>query len=90
MAADNEEWNNFMHRVNELSGLVRDMTSGDRAREERAKGLADAYSAGRDVVLGEGGASATKVKWDRTVINRAAFDSRADGEVCVSTAFYGT
>ncbi|CAH0729244.1 unnamed protein product, partial [Brenthis ino] len=68
----NEEWNNFMKRIGEVSGLVRDMASGDKEKSDAAKHMADQILEGK--VLLEEDVKIT-VKDDRTVINKKAFQS---------------
>ncbi|XP_048007471.1 tetratricopeptide repeat protein 12 [Leguminivora glycinivorella] len=68
----NEEWNNFVKRIGEVSGLVKDMASGDKAKADAAAALADQYLKGK-VILDED--VEMKVKCDRTVINEKAFRS---------------
>ncbi|XP_028171098.1 tetratricopeptide repeat protein 12-like [Ostrinia furnacalis] len=65
-----EEFNNFMKRVGEVSTLVKDMASGDKTRADAAKALADQYLGGK-VILDDD--IKLKVKSDRTVINTNAF-----------------
>lgn len=66
----NEEWNNFMKRVGEVSTIVKDMASGDSKKANAAKTLADQYLTGK-VILDDN--IQMKVKDDRTVINQKAF-----------------
>lgn len=68
----NEEWNNFIQRVGQVSSLVKDMASGDKVRADAAHKLADQYLEGKVIVDEE---VEMKVKDDRTVINRKAFKS---------------
>ncbi|XP_045765462.1 tetratricopeptide repeat protein 12-like isoform X1 [Maniola jurtina] len=68
----NEEWNNFMKKIGEVSGLVKDMASGDKEKADAAKAIADEYLKGK-VILDED--VEMKVKDDRTVINLKAFQS---------------
>ncbi|XP_023941789.2 tetratricopeptide repeat protein 12 [Bicyclus anynana] len=68
----NEEWNNFMKKIGEVSGLVRDMASGDKEKADAAKVIADEYLKGK-IILDED--VKLKVKEDRTVINQKAFRS---------------
>ncbi|XP_034829953.1 tetratricopeptide repeat protein 12-like isoform X1 [Maniola hyperantus] len=68
----NEEWNNFMKKIGEVSGLVKDMASGDKDKADAAKAIADEYLKGK-VILDED--VKMKVKDDRTVINLKAFQS---------------
>lgn len=68
----NEEWNNFVKRIGEVTGLVKDMASGDKAKADAALALADQYLDGK-VILDEDVKMA--VKDDRTVINQKAFQS---------------
>ncbi|KAH9634514.1 hypothetical protein HF086_016602 [Spodoptera exigua] len=65
-----EEFNNFMKKVGEVSNIVKDMSSGDKAKAEAAKALADQYLDGK-VILDED--VTLKVKQNRTVINEKAF-----------------
>lgn len=67
-----EEFSNFMQRVGEVSGLIKEMASGDRARAITAQMLADKYLNGK--ILCEEDAK-LEVKSDRTVINHKAFRS---------------
>ncbi|XP_034829954.1 tetratricopeptide repeat protein 12-like isoform X2 [Maniola hyperantus] len=48
----NEEWNNFMKKIGEVSGLVKDMASGDKDKADAAKAIADEYLKGK-VILDE-------------------------------------
>ncbi|XP_045765463.1 tetratricopeptide repeat protein 12-like isoform X2 [Maniola jurtina] len=48
----NEEWNNFMKKIGEVSGLVKDMASGDKEKADAAKAIADEYLKGK-VILDE-------------------------------------
>lgn len=66
----NEEFNNFMQRVSEVSNLVKDMGSGDKVKAEAAKILADQYLDGK-IILDED--IKLKVKQNRTLINDKAF-----------------
>lgn len=68
----NEEFNNFVKKVGEVSSLVRDMSSGDKARANAAQAIADQYLEGK-VILGED--VTLKVKENRTVINQKAFEN---------------
>ncbi|XP_063533007.1 tetratricopeptide repeat protein 12-like [Cydia strobilella] len=68
----NEEWNNFVKRIGEVSGLVKDMASGDKAKSDAASALADQYLQGKVIVDED---VEMKVKCDRTVINKKAFRS---------------
>lgn len=77
-----EEFANFMQRVTEVSNLVKDMGSGDKAKAEAAKLLADQYLDGKvildeDVVL--------KVKQNRTLINEKAFKNLVNNDVVSSS-----
>ncbi|KAI5631495.1 tetratricopeptide repeat protein 12 [Phthorimaea operculella] len=66
----NEEWNNFVKRIGEVTNLVKDLSSGDKERAEAAKVMADKYLEGK-VILDEN--VQMTVKSDRTVINQKAF-----------------
>ncbi|KAJ2952053.1 hypothetical protein O0L34_g4317 [Tuta absoluta] len=66
----NEEWNNFVKRIGEVTNLVRDLSSGDKEKAEAAKVMADKYLDGK-VILDEN--VQMTVKSDRTVINQKAF-----------------
>ncbi|XP_026755558.2 tetratricopeptide repeat protein 12 [Galleria mellonella] len=66
----NEEWNNFMKRIGDVSNIVKDLASGDKERAEAAKTRADQYLEGK-VITDDG--IQLKVKDDRTVINKKAF-----------------
>ncbi|KAM3960965.1 tetratricopeptide repeat protein 12 [Aphomia sociella] len=68
----NEEWNNFMKRIGDVSNIVKDLASGDKERAEAAKNLADKYLEGK-VILDDD--IEMKVKDDRTLINHKAFRS---------------
>ncbi|XP_041970409.1 tetratricopeptide repeat protein 12 [Aricia agestis] len=68
----NEEWNNFMKKVGEVSSLVKDMASGDKEKAEAAKQLADRYIEGKVIVDED---VKMTVKHDRTVINQKAFEN---------------
>lgn len=68
----NEEFNNFMKRVGEVSSMVKDMASGDRKKADAAKVLADQFLDGK-VILDDD--VQMKVKDNRTVINQKAFKS---------------
>ncbi|XP_063376978.1 tetratricopeptide repeat protein 12-like [Cydia fagiglandana] len=68
----NEEWNNFVKRIGEVSGLVKDMASGDKTKADAAAALADQYLQGKVIVDED---VEMKVKCDRTVINKKAFRS---------------
>ncbi|XP_028028880.1 RNA polymerase II-associated protein 3-like isoform X2 [Bombyx mandarina] len=63
----NEEWNNFMKRIGDVSNLVRDMASGDKEKADAAQVLADKYLQGK-VILDE--EVTMNIKDDRTVINK--------------------
>lgn len=65
----NEEFNNFMQRVSEVSNLIQDMGSGDKVKAEAAKILADQYLDGKIIVDED---VKLKVKENRTVINDKA------------------
>ncbi|XP_011551141.3 tetratricopeptide repeat protein 12 [Plutella xylostella] len=71
-----EEWNNFVHRVGEVSSLVKDLASGDRGRAEAAQALADKYLNGKIIKDDD---LELMIKSDRTVINKSAFPSVSDG-----------
>lgn len=66
----NEEWNNFMKRIGEVSNLVKDMASGDKERAEAAKIVADKFLEGKMILEDD---IKMVVKEDRTVINENAF-----------------
>ncbi|XP_061377524.1 tetratricopeptide repeat protein 12 [Danaus plexippus] len=66
----NEEWNNFMKRIGEVSNLVKDMASGDKERAEAAKIVADKFLEGKMILDDD---IKMVVKEDRTVINENAF-----------------
>ncbi|CAH4035679.1 unnamed protein product [Pieris brassicae] len=68
----NEEWTNFMKRIGEVSGLVKDLASGDKDKADAAKVLADRYLEGKDINVDD---VKMTVKHDRTVINQKAFKS---------------
>jgi hypothetical protein len=68
----NDEFNNFMMRVGEVSNLVKDMASGDKDRADAAKSLADKYLTGK--TINEDNIKMT-IKENRTVINQKAFKS---------------
>lgn len=74
----NEEWNNFVKKIGEVSGLVKDMASGDKKRADAAASLADQYLNGK-VIFDED--VEMKVKSDRTVINAKAFRSMENDKV---------
>ncbi|XP_045493828.1 stress-induced-phosphoprotein 1 [Colias croceus] len=77
----NEEWNNFVKRMGEVSGLVKDLASGDKEKADAAKVLADQYLEGK-VILDE--EVKMTIKDDRTVINQKAFhsmDKKDTGEI---------
>lgn len=65
-----EEFNNFMKRVGDISNLVKDMTSGDKKKAAAAQALADQYLDGK-VIFDED--VKLKVKDNRTSINHKAF-----------------
>lgn len=65
----NEEFNNFMKRVGEVSTIVKDMASGDKTRADAAKVLADQFLEGKVIVEDD---IKMKVKENRTVINQKA------------------
>ena len=65
----NEEWNNFMKKIGEVSGLVKDMASGDKEKSNAAALMADQILEGK-VLLDED--VKLVVKDDRTVINKNA------------------
>lgn len=67
----NEEWNNFMKRIGEVSNLVKDLASGDKAKADAATILADQYLEGK-VIADED--IEMKLKDNRTVINQKAFE----------------
>lgn len=73
----NEEWNNFIKRVGEVTNLVRDLASGDKEKADAASVLADQYLNGK--IITEDNVE-MKVKEDRTVINRKAFDNLGKNE----------
>lgn len=66
----NEEWNNFMKRIGEVSTLVKDLASGDKVKSDAAKVIADQYLEGK-VILDED--IKMTIKENRTVINQKAF-----------------
>lgn len=66
----NEEFNNFMKKVGEVSKLVKDLSSGDKSRADRAQAIADEYLSGK-IILNDD--VPLKVKTNRTVINQKAF-----------------
>ncbi|KAJ8727405.1 hypothetical protein PYW07_001524 [Mythimna separata] len=74
----NEEFNNFMQRVSEVSKLVTDMGSGDKEKAEAAKLLADQYLGGK-VIIDED--LKLTVKQDRTLINEKAFENLTSRDV---------
>ncbi|CAH0605563.1 unnamed protein product [Chrysodeixis includens] len=65
-----EEFNNFMKRVGEVSNIVKDMSSRDKGKAEAARALADQYLDGK-VILDDD--VKLTVKQNRTVINEKAF-----------------
>lgn len=66
----NEEFNNFMKKVGEVSKLVKDLSSGDKSKADRAQAIADEYLSGK-IILNDD--VPLKVKTNRTVINQKAF-----------------
>ncbi|XP_075971999.1 tetratricopeptide repeat protein 12 isoform X2 [Anticarsia gemmatalis] len=46
----NEEFNNFMKKVGEVSKLVKDLASGDKEKADKAQALADQYLDGKGEV----------------------------------------
>ncbi|XP_050343604.1 RNA polymerase II-associated protein 3 [Nymphalis io] len=68
----NEEWNNFMKRIGEVSTLVRDLASGDKIKSEAAKAIADQYLEGKIVVDED---VKMTIKENRTLINQKAFET---------------
>ncbi|XP_075971998.1 tetratricopeptide repeat protein 12 isoform X1 [Anticarsia gemmatalis] len=70
----NEEFNNFMKKVGEVSKLVKDLASGDKEKADKAQALADQYLDGK-VILDDDNNVALKVKQNRSVINTKAFKS---------------
>lgn len=68
----NEEWTNFMKKIGEVSGLVKDLASGDKDKADAAKVIADRYLEGKDIDISD---VKMTVKHDRTVINQKAFHS---------------
>ncbi|XP_050670216.1 tetratricopeptide repeat protein 12 [Leptidea sinapis] len=68
----NEEWTNFVTRIGQVSGLVKDLAGGDKEKSDAALVLADKYLEGK-VILDED--VKLNVKDDRTVINQKAFRS---------------
>ncbi|CAH2071704.1 unnamed protein product, partial [Iphiclides podalirius] len=78
----NEEWNNFMKRIGEVSNLVRDIASGDKEKSDAASALAEQYLEGK-IITDEN--AEMKIKEDRTVINRKALENighNESGEMC--------
>ncbi|KPJ19019.1 Tetratricopeptide repeat protein 12 [Papilio machaon] len=76
-----EEWNNFMKRIGEVSNLVKDLASGDKAKADAATVLADKYLEGK--VITDEDIEMT-LKDNRTVINQKAFqglDNNIAGEM---------
>ncbi|KAK5638115.1 hypothetical protein RI129_012410 [Pyrocoelia pectoralis] len=71
----NEEFNNFMHRVNEVSNIVHKLGSNDPALREIGSKEADQYLNNEKSVLYENICEETvklKITHDRTVINNKA------------------
>lgn len=73
-----EEFNNFMQRVSEVSNIVKDMGSGDKVKAEAAKLLADQYLGGK-VIIDED--LQLTVQQNRTLINEKAFKNLNKDEV---------
>ncbi|CAG9795314.1 unnamed protein product [Diatraea saccharalis] len=69
---NNDEFNNFMKRVGEVSNLVRDMASGDKEKADAAQTVAEQYLEGK--IIADDNIE-MKIKDDRTVINQKAFQS---------------
>lgn len=67
-----EEWNNFIQRVGVVSGLVKDMASGDKNKADAAQALVDKYLQGK-VILDED--IKITIKQDRTLVNQKAFQA---------------
>lgn len=84
MTETNEEWTNFLKKVGEVSGLVKDMASGDKEKADAAQALADKYLKGK--VITDDDLHMT-IKHDRTVINQKAFQS-SDKKDTVSKHYY--
>ncbi|XP_053603534.1 tetratricopeptide repeat protein 12-like [Plodia interpunctella] len=67
-----EEWANFTKRVGDVTKIVHDLASGDKAKSDAAQALADKYLGGK-VIIDDN--IEMKIKSDRTVINQKAFSS---------------
>lgn len=81
-----EEFNNFMKKVGEVSSLVKDMAGGDKAKAEAAKALADQYLDGK-VILDDD--VKLKVKQNRTLINQKAFHNLGKKDEVSSLHYFG-
>lgn len=68
----NEEFNNFMHRVNEVSNIVKKLSSNDHKMQEIGTLEADQYLKCVHETFDEDTVKLT-IKNDRTVINKKAF-----------------
>ncbi|KAB0790920.1 hypothetical protein PPYR_02720 [Photinus pyralis] len=79
---ENEEFNNFMHRVNDVNNIVQKMSSNDPALREIGSKEADRYLNNEKSILYENICEETvklRVTNDRTVINqRALRDEKLD------------
>uniref|UniRef100_A0A1B6E4P6 Uncharacterized protein n=1 Tax=Clastoptera arizonana TaxID=38151 RepID=A0A1B6E4P6_9HEMI len=73
---DEEEFNNFLLKVNEIGSIIKGLTSNDKRKSNEALQIADRYldtsSNNENYSVDE---TSLKIKKNRTVINQKAFDS---------------
>ncbi|XP_077290956.1 tetratricopeptide repeat protein 12-like [Arctopsyche grandis] len=74
---NNEEFNNFMHKVTEISAIVNGLVSEDKETSENAQQLADIYLQEKNN-LDTDGKIDIKLKCDRTVINKTNYSNEGD------------
>lgn len=64
-----EEWNNFMHKITEISTIVEGLTSNDKQTSERAIEMADKYLKEKNCLETDKEIE-VKLKYDRSMINK--------------------
>lgn len=83
---NDEEFNNFMHKVTEISAIVDGLISEDKKTAENAQLLADIYLKEKNN-LDTDGKIDIKLKCDRTIINKTN-NSNDDDKKTNPVSFY--
>lgn len=64
-----EEWNNFMHKLTEVTTIVEGLTSDDKQKSEKAIEMADKYLQEKSCLETDKDIE-VKLKYDRSMINK--------------------